>query len=74
MNAQTLDSWRHRWRQEGLVEPATSKAPEEGSAAGKLAAASGPTVPGGPWVRVIPFPLDEWVFVVGGLVVRSGHR
>jgi transposase-like protein len=29
VNAQTLYSWRHRWKQEGLLVPATSKAPEE---------------------------------------------
>ncbi|MFN9659910.1 MAG: transposase [Cyanobacteriota bacterium] len=38
VNAQTLYSWRHRWKQEGLLVPATSKAPEEWSAADKLAA------------------------------------
>ncbi|MFN9546211.1 MAG: transposase [Cyanobacteriota bacterium] len=38
VNAQTLYSWRHRWKQEGLLVPATSKAPEEWSAADKLPA------------------------------------
>jgi transposase-like protein len=34
----TLYSWRHRWQQEGLLVPASSKAPEQWSAAKKLAA------------------------------------
>ena len=38
VNAQTLYSWRLRWKQEGLLVPATSNAPEEWSAADKLAA------------------------------------
>jgi transposase len=38
VNAQTLYSWRHRWKQEGQLVPATSKAPEQWSAADKLAA------------------------------------
>ena len=38
VNAQTLYIWRFRWKQEGLLVPATSKAPEEWSAADKLAA------------------------------------
>lgn len=38
VNAHTLNSWGHRWKQEGLLVPATSKAPEEWSAADKLAA------------------------------------
>jgi transposase len=29
VNAHTFYSWRHRWKQEGLLVPATSKAPEE---------------------------------------------
>jgi transposase-like protein len=28
VNAQTLYSWRHRWKQEGQLVPASSKAPE----------------------------------------------
>ena len=36
--APTLYSWRHRWKQEGQLVPATSKAPEQWSAADKLAA------------------------------------
>ena len=38
VNAQTLYSWRHRWKQEGQLVPATSKASELWSAADKLAA------------------------------------
>jgi transposase-like protein len=38
VNAQTLYSWRHRWKQEGQLVPASSKAPELWSAADKLAA------------------------------------
>ena len=38
VNAQTLYSWRHRWKQEGQLVPATSKAPEQWSTADKLAA------------------------------------
>ncbi len=38
VNAQTLYSWRQRWKQEGQLVPATSKAPEQWSAADKLAA------------------------------------
>jgi transposase-like protein len=38
VNAQTLYSWRYRWKQEGLLVPATTKAPEDWSAADKLAA------------------------------------
>jgi transposase len=38
VNAQTLYIWRFRWKQEGLLVPVTSKAPEEWSAADKLAA------------------------------------
>ena len=38
MNSQTLYSWRHRWKQEGKLVPATSKAPEQWSPADKLAA------------------------------------
>ena len=38
VNAQTLYSWRHRWKQEGQLVPATSKAPEQWSPADKLAA------------------------------------
>jgi len=34
----TLYSWRHRRQQEGLLVPASSKAPEQWSAAKKLAA------------------------------------
>ena len=37
-NVQTLYSWRHRWKQEGQLVPATSKAPEPWSSADKLAA------------------------------------
>jgi transposase-like protein len=36
VNAQTLYSWRHRWKQEGQLVPASSKAPELWSAAGQL--------------------------------------
>jgi transposase-like protein len=28
VNAQTLYSWRHRWKQEDQLVPASSKAPE----------------------------------------------
>jgi transposase len=38
VNAQTLYSWRYRWKQEGQLVPASSKAPELWSAADKLAA------------------------------------
>jgi transposase-like protein len=38
VNVQTLYSWRHRWKQEGQLMPATSKAPEQWSASDKLAA------------------------------------
>ena len=38
VNVQTLYSWRHRWKQEGQLVPSTSKAPEQWSAADKLAA------------------------------------
>ena len=38
VNAQTLYRWRHRWKQEGQLVPASSKAPELWSAADKLAA------------------------------------
>jgi transposase len=38
VNAQTLYSWRHRWKQEGQLVPASSKAPVLWSAADKLAA------------------------------------
>jgi hypothetical protein len=36
--ARTLYSWRHRWKLEGQLAPASSKAPEQWSAADKLAA------------------------------------
>ena len=36
--APTLYSWRHRWKLEGQLVPASSKAPEQWSAADKLAA------------------------------------
>ena len=38
VNAQTLYCWRHRWKQEGQLVPASSKAPELWSAADKLVA------------------------------------
>ncbi len=38
VNTHTLYSWRHRWKQEGLLVPDTSKAPKEWSASDKLAA------------------------------------
>ena len=38
VNAQTLYSWRHRWKQEVQLVPASSKAPELWSATDKLAA------------------------------------
>ena len=38
VNAQTLYSWRHRWRQEGQLVPTISKAPEQWSPPDKLAA------------------------------------
>jgi transposase len=39
VNAQTLYSWRYRWKQEGMLVPATTKAPEDWiTAADKLAA------------------------------------
>jgi transposase-like protein len=38
--APTLHSWRHRWKLEGQLVPASSKAPEQWSAADKLAAVS----------------------------------
>ncbi len=38
VNAQSHYSWRHRWKQEGQLVPASSKAPELWSAADKLAA------------------------------------
>jgi transposase InsO family protein len=34
----TIYSWRHQWQKEGLLVPASSKAPEQWSAADKLAA------------------------------------
>ena len=36
--ARTLYSWRHRWKLEGQLAPASSKAAEQWSAADKLAA------------------------------------
>ncbi len=36
--APTLYSWRHRWKLEGQLVPASTKAPEQWSAADKLAA------------------------------------
>ncbi len=38
VNPPTLYSWRHRWKLEGQLVPASSKAPEQWSAADKLAA------------------------------------
>ena len=38
INVHTLYSWRHRWKQEGQLVPATNKAPEQWSASDKLAA------------------------------------
>jgi transposase-like protein len=38
VNVHTLYSWRHRWKQEGELVPASSKAPEQWSASDKLAA------------------------------------
>lgn len=38
VNAHTLSSWRHRWKLEGQLVPATDKAPEQWSPADKLAA------------------------------------
>ncbi|MEB3323294.1 MAG: helix-turn-helix domain-containing protein, partial [Synechococcaceae cyanobacterium] len=38
ITTQTLYNWRSHWQKEGQLVPATSKAPEQWSAADKLAA------------------------------------
>ncbi len=61
VNAQTLYSWRLRWKQEGLLVPATSKAHSEWSAADKLAAVI--QAAGGAYCRergLFPKQLARW--------------
>ena len=69
VNSQTLYSWRHRWKQEGQLAPATSKAPEQWSPAA-MAPADLALLP----ARQRADHLQSARHGVGGGVWRSGGR